>query len=273
MIVFKKTVNVLGLLSCALLCGCAGSSSVSMNSSDKAPSRAVYANSLSFMPDSVSENYIYETPYSVNIPLKLMVPVYIKSSNDRWNSQGKSAEQAVVLTATAKRGPIKVIKRGDGRFSALEGLDTLLLLDRLGAGTVPVELTYPQAINVFTIDKFKSMTRQARPDFITRVSALAGRFNGRTEIITGSLNEKRVKAQALENYDGNFGGITDILVGRIFFDRESDLKKAIGYIRIRDDIIAFEDNFSKRPDLRQDCTALLRTGNGIIGTIHLALAQ
>ncbi len=273
MIVFKKTAGALCLLSCALLYGCAGSASEDLSASDKVRERAVYANALSFMPDSISENYVYETPYSVNIPLNLMVPLYTSDAQDRWKNRDKPAAKTASEPSVEKRGPIKVIKRGDGRYSALDGHSTLLILDRLGARTVPVELTYPQSVDISGYEQFKSITRQGRLDFVSRVSGIAGRFGGRSEIITRSLTEKSIKKQALDDYGGNFGGITDVLVGRIFFDRKDRLKKALDYIRIRDDIIAIEDNFSKSPDSKKESTALLRTGSGAIGTIYLTLAR
>ncbi len=273
MIVLKKTAGALCLLSCALLWGCAGSGTDQSGASDKGRARAVYANALSFLPDRISENYVYETPYSVNIPLKLMMPLYTSNAQNRWKNQDMPKVLRAAKPDAQKRGPIKVIKRGDGRFSALEGHSTLLLLDRLGAAAVPVEITYPQTLDVSNIEQFKSITRQGRPDFVSRVSGIAGRFGGRSEIITRSLTEKKILKQASEEYDGNLGGITDVLVGRIFFDTREHLKQAIDYIHVRDDIIAIEDNFSKSTDANKESMALLRTGSGAIGTIYLTLAR
>ena len=230
---------------------------------------AVYGNAESFCLDPVAKQDIYETSFSINLPVSILVP------SEEVTAEGIEAARVNAEKTQkgeiGKREPISVVKRGDGYFSVLDGNRSFSYLKSIGARSVPVEITFPFTKDVDSIDELIEKNEAVRDEFYRKVNEIHSALGGELK-----FRPPKAKARIIEkinkSYRDKIGGVTDILAGRLIFENSEDILKSLDYIKRRNDVISFEDRWNTPLESGyMDVISYIRMSNGVIGELQFSL--
>ncbi len=261
---FKFKPLVLAVCLSLALAGCSATVS-----SDKTPGSAIYGNAAGFCLDKVAMQDIFETDNSVNLPVDILVPTE-KITEDDIKAARVMAEKAL-RGEIGKRKPISVVKRGDGRFSIIDGNRSYSYLVSVGAKSIPAEVTFPFTKDVKSIDELIAKNAAVKAEFIGKAKEIQSKVGGDLQIRPDKARA-RIKEKVDKLYQNNVGGVTDILGGRIVFEKSEGILNSLEYIKGRDDVISYLDRWNNPLESGyMDVVCFMRMSNGVIGELQFAL--
>ncbi len=238
-------------------------------SSDTAASAAVYGNASSFCLDRVARQDIFETDSSVNLPVDILVPTE-KVSKDDIKAARIMAEKTL-KGEIGKRKPITVVKRGDGRFSIIDGNRTFSYLAAAGAKSVPAEVTFPYTKDIRSVDELIARNNAVKAEFIGKLKEIQKKVGGDLQIRPDKARA-RIQEKVEKLYQNNIGGVTDILGGRLVFAKSEGILNSLDYIKGREDVISYLDRWNTPLESGyMDVVCFVRMSNGVIGELQFAL--
>ncbi len=257
---YKKGLLWSGLAMGLALGGCAGAGTPA--------GKVTYASAESFMLDPVAKTNIYETPFSISLPVELLVTV------EQVSEEGVQIARKMADGTRGKRKPINVTKRGDGTFSIIDGNRTYTMMRGDGARTLPVVISFPYTKDVKDASELIRKNELARGQFTTKAEEFRQALGGALELSEGLPSLGEVEARNKAQFQGNPGGVTDILNGRLVLCSAADMGRAIAYAKGRRDLMAIDDRWATQAeDGSMDAIAYLVMDNAVVGQLRITCPE
>ena len=107
--------------------------------------------------------------------------------------------------------PLKVIERGDGNYTIIEGNKTFNAMKELGVKNFPVIVRpFPYQKNVKNIQDLYSLNLAAEDEFNSLMKNLQAELGGELSKRTSIKDEKRVREKTKLKLNGDYSAVTDM---------------------------------------------------------------
>ena len=221
--------------------------------------------------DPVSELYFYETDKSKIVPIEnLRIVEHVTPESV---ARAEANMWRALTGAISRRKPLTVVARNDGKgtYCVFDGNNTYSAIVKRGVKNVPVlEIPRPYQKDITTVEGLYEMNRKAQDEFNTLMIELQKELDGELKVRPTLKGEARVREKAVNQFDGDFSRVIDVLAATLIFDSEAEILNAVEKLKLRDDVVWIGDRWNKPMDGGyRDFSINIRMSNGAIAELQL----
>jgi ppGpp synthetase/RelA/SpoT-type nucleotidyltranferase len=141
-------------------------------------------------------------------------------------------------------------------------------------GFDPAWRSNPEMVSQYLTGLYESAAA-ATPEFSNFVNSVANATNG-TAVLREEPKSRKRAMDKIEKYDGDASRLTDLVAGRLYYDRISDIYNAVEQIAANPnvEIVDFEDRIlNPQPSGYRDVTMKIQMANGHIAELQIGLTS
>jgi citrate lyase gamma subunit len=222
--------------------------------------------------------YFQSTPTSVTMKLS-----DVTKREDIPNTPQRQAKKATAIDRMAKsltgefpaRVPVKVVKRPDGSHKLLDGNTTYHVLQEMGETEIEVEVVKPSQSEkkIKSADDLRAAALVAQPEFDALIEKMA-KDSGAVQISSrpgdGLKSVTSIERKVVDEYDGDYHLLVDILGKTLIFEDEQSLKAGIASVLDNQQVMAWKNRWDE-PLLSgyQDINISVRMSNGHVAELQM----